>query len=154
MLLAPPPHFFGYVVAPLAVSRRGRRYGWRGGRPSKRNLVGLLPLAAGAGLIAWAAVSHYSESPPDRIQTSPVPEYLVTGGAYTLSRNPMYVGGMAMWTGWAVLLGSLPVAGAGAALFTGMAKVGVPFEERMLHKHFGSTYDSYRERVPRWLKLL
>src|SRR5438105_2027319 len=83
-LLAPPPHFFGYVVAPLAVSRRGRRHGWRGGRPSKRNLVGLLPLAAGAGLIAWAAVSHYSESPPDRIQTSPVPEYLVTGGAYTL----------------------------------------------------------------------
>jgi len=51
------------------------------------------------------------------------------------------------------LLGSVPVAVAAGALFTGMATVGVPFEERMLHKHFGPTYDAYRDRVPRWLKL-
>jgi protein-S-isoprenylcysteine O-methyltransferase Ste14 len=64
----------------------------------------------------------------------------------------MYVGGAAMWAGWAILFGSTSVAAAGAALITGMATVAVPFEERMLHNNFGETYDSYRARVPRWLR--
>jgi len=152
-VLAPPPHLVGYVLAPLAVSRLGPRRGWRRGRPGAANVLGLVPLVTGATFIAWAAVSHYAESPAERIQTSLIPEYLVRRGAYSLSRNPMYVGGALMWVGWATLLGSLPVAGGGVGLFTAMATVGVPLEERMLHRRFGATYDAYRESVPRWLKL-
>jgi protein-S-isoprenylcysteine O-methyltransferase Ste14 len=152
--LAPPPHLIGYVVAPLTVSRLRRRHGWHCGRPRAGNLLGLVPLVAGAAFIVWAAASHYAESPTGRIHTSLVPEYLVRAGAYTHSRNPMYVGGALMWVGWATLLGSPPVAGGGIALFAGMATVALPMEERMLHRRFGPTYDAYRERVPRWLKLL
>ena len=34
---------------------------------------------------------------------------------------------------------------------TGLATVGVPFEERRLERAFGDSYRAYRRRVPRWL---
>jgi protein-S-isoprenylcysteine O-methyltransferase Ste14 len=148
----------GYVVAPLVVARRGRRHGWHHDRPGPVNLLGVVPLLGGVGLILWAIASHYRAS-PDTVELTSIretvrrmtPEYLVTDGAYGLTRNPLYLGGAAMWTGWAVLLGNLRVAAAASVLFTGLERVGIPFEERVLENTFGETYDEYRKRVPRWL---
>lgn len=149
-LMAWPPHTLAYVVVPVLVARRGRRGGWRGGRPGKANVLGGVPLlVAGASFIAWAIVSHYRVSPPG-VQVRVLPEYLVRGGAYRLSRNPMYAGGLTMWAGWAALFGSLPVAAVGSVFAGGLAGVGVPFEERMLLRRFGSSYDAYRVSTPRW----
>ena len=142
----------GYVGGPLAISRLGRRHGWRNGRPGPANLLGLVPLAAGAAVVTWAIVSHY-DTAPDEWRVTVVPEYLVSGGAYRVTRNPMYVGGTMMQLGWGLLLGSGPVLAAGAIFVTGMDRVGIPFEERLLHKRFGASYDAYREQVPRWLKV-
>jgi protein-S-isoprenylcysteine O-methyltransferase Ste14 len=150
-LLSWPPHVIGYVVAPLFVARRDRRRGWSNGRPGRANLLGIGPLVAGAGLITWAIASHYRAS-PGRPQAKVLPNYLVTAGAYGVSRNPLYVGGAAMWMGWAVLFGSVKVAGAGVALFTGLSG-GVRAEEQLLSRRFGDEYRAYRRRVPRWLKL-
>ena len=76
---------------------------------------------------------------------------LVTGGAYRLSRNPMYVGQALVVLGWAVFLNSAwgllgPVA---VVLYLNRFQIGP--EERILKKTFGEEFDAYAQRVRRWL---
>ena len=139
-----------YVVAAVAIARQGRRRGWQDDRPGALNLVGVLPLTAGAGFLGAAIVAHYRESPAE-MGMSVVPEYLVRGGVYGVTRNPMYVGGALMLTGWTILFGSARLAPVCAVFVGGMNFAGIPFEERMLHRRFGASYDTYRAAVPRWL---
>lgn len=149
-LVGPLPQAIGSVGLPLGISRLGRIRGWQGGRPGPVNLLGLLPLTAGAGVLGWAVMSHYRAAPDD-MELTVVPTYLATGGAYRLTRNPMYVGGALMQTGWALLLGSLPAGLTTVAYMIGMDRCGIPFEERLLHDRFGRSYDAYARAVPRWL---
>ena len=51
------------VGVPLELSRFGRRHGWSDGRPGPVNLVGAIPLGAGAALLVWAMSSHYRAAP-------------------------------------------------------------------------------------------
>lgn len=151
--------FSGQLVAvhlgfPLQLARRGRRHGWRNGgrRPSCANLSGLGPLLAGAALLSWAVAAHYAEA-ADRgwaIGRGLEPGFLLTSGPYRFSRNPMYIGGVAIWGGWAVLLGSVPVA-AGLVVLTGAYRIGVVWEERTLERHWGDTWRAYAKRTPRWV---
>lgn len=76
---------------------------------------------------------------------------LVTDGAHSISRNPMYtalIGGLisvAMWRGRFAAL--LPVLGVWAALDVFQ----VPAEEAALVDVFGTEFVEYRSSVPRWL---
>ena len=149
-LVGPLPQALGYVAGPLALARAGRRRGWRDRRPGPANRIGLLPLLAGATVMAAAIRSHYRAA-PEVASLSVVPSYLAQDGIYAITRNPMYLGGALMQLGWSILLGSLPVAGVGVTYVLGMDRLGIPFEERLLHERFGPAYDSYRARVPRWL---
>ena len=121
--------------------------GWSGGRPGPANWPGIVFVAAGAGLIAWAIVSPFRAS-ADEVRFTARPDELVTAGAYAHTRNPLYLGGALLWLGWAVLLGSLSVAIGAIALFTGIALVAVPMEEVMLSRQFGDTYEAHRRKVP------
>jgi protein-S-isoprenylcysteine O-methyltransferase Ste14 len=140
------PAFF--VGVPLSLSEKGERHGWSAGRPGAANLAGLVPLAAGTSLLAWAMSSHYRAAPRGWEPRFP-PDYLLTGGPYRFSRNPIYIAEAAIWAGWAALLGSLPVTG-GLLVLTGVQGGAVRLEERMLRRRWGGAYDEYRERVPRW----
>src|SRR5207249_6260316 len=104
----------------------------------------------GAALIEWAIVSHFREAPDDAKPTAK-PDYLVETGAYARSRNPLYLGGLSMWMGWAWFLGSRRAGVAAVVLATFLALVGVPYEERLLDAKFGDTYRTYMASVPRWL---
>jgi protein-S-isoprenylcysteine O-methyltransferase Ste14 len=146
------PQALGYVAGPVRVARSGKRHGWAGGQPSGSNAMGLVPMGAGAALIGWAIASHYRQAPPES-RVSVIPDYLVSRGAYSMSRNPMYVGGALMWAGWAVYFGNARVAGAGLSWFTLVAMFGVPFEERLLRRKFGDAYGAYQAQVPRWITL-
>ncbi len=76
---------------------------------------------------------------------------LIQEGPYRLSRNPLYVGMLALYLGLALL----------APTFWGLALLPAAFmlilwgairpEERFLHERFGATYDDYAQRVRRWL---
>ena len=144
-----PPHAVGYIGLPLLAAYVGDRDGWTE-RIEWRSLLGVPFVAAGMSLIAWAIVSHYRVSPDDA-QLVVRPSYLVTSGAYGVSRNPLYLGGGLMWVGWAIVFASPSVVVAGVALFGFLALVGVPYEERLLHRRLGAEYDAYARRVPRWL---
>lgn len=76
---------------------------------------------------------------------------LVTWGVYAISRNPMYLGGLTMLLGWAILLSNalafvfLPV----YVLY--LSRFQIAPEERVLTSLFGETYVAYQARTRRWL---
>src|SRR4051794_39327031 len=139
-----------YSLGPFLSARTDQRLGWQGGRPGCWNRMGLALIGAGAAFIGWAVVGHFRAAPQGTGLTAR-PDYLATGGAYGVSRNPLYVGGLTMWAGWTVFFGSRRAAVVGTGLAAAQASVGVPFEERMLADKFGDAYADYRRRVPRWL---
>ena len=78
---------------------------------------------------------------------------LTTTGPYAYTRNPLYLGSMAMAAGFAVALLSWPVA---LALAVGFAVIYVPViasEERFLRATFPG-FDAYCRRVPRLIPRL
>lgn len=78
-------------------------------------------------------------------------ERIVRNGIYARTRNPMYVGFVAMLLGLAVALQS-PL-GLVVALATGVFfdRFQIGPEERALLGRFGSDFEHYRRAVPRWL---
>jgi len=76
---------------------------------------------------------------------------LLTGGAFRLSRNPMYLGMVVSYVGLALLFNSL-----WAIVLLPLALVVVHFtvikrEEGYLEQKFGEEYRAYKARVRRWL---
>ena len=85
------------------------------------------------------------------IKTFDDPGRLVEDGPFRFTRNPMYLGFTLMLCGAALLVGTL-TAWVGAVVFFIAANVWyIPFEEARMRATFGSAYDDYRRRVPRWL---
>ena len=71
-------------------------------------------------------------------------------GPIRCSRNPMYVGELAMWGGWSLLLRSPSVAGATVLLGLGMSRA-VALEEFALATRFGKTWEAYAAQTSRCL---
>jgi protein-S-isoprenylcysteine O-methyltransferase Ste14 len=76
---------------------------------------------------------------------------LIEEGPYRLSRNPLYVGLLALHLGIALVAPTV-----WALLFLPVAVVllrwgAIRPEERFLHQRFGEPYDAYCRRVRRWL---
>lgn len=136
----PEPHVAGLTICLLLHRIRPRSLG---GSAAVRAAAGAVLLIAGAAVGAWATASA---GPHDLEQ----PDRLITVGAYAHSRNPMYVG----WTlaylaagalgGSAWPLISLP----GVAVAMGRD---VRHEEVRLAARFGEDFESYTDRVRRYL---
>ncbi len=75
---------------------------------------------------------------------------LVESGPYRYTRNPQYVGDIALLLGWAILCNSLLT---WMLCLLGMAWFALaPFtEEPWLREQHGPPYDAYRSRVPRFV---
>ncbi len=76
---------------------------------------------------------------------------LVTWGVYRLSRNPMYVGGLAMLSGWALFLLNGPAFVLLVVYVLYINRFQIAPEERALTRLFGNDYVGYQTRVRRWL---
>jgi protein-S-isoprenylcysteine O-methyltransferase Ste14 len=136
------------VAAPLLVSTLGDTGG--------PHVLGLLPMAGGAVLLVWAGTVHARAISElewrfrvDR-QHLLTPDHLVTDGPYARSRNPLYVGDLLVWAGWAALLASLPVAVGAVVLLVGLS-VGVRLEERGRAGKFGERWRAYAAVTPRFV---
>ena len=139
---------------PWALSHLGPRYGWTDGGPSGWNLLGYVPVVAGAILLVWIMMFELSQNRnlPERVPIDWSPVFLMTGGPYSLSRNPMYVGELALWLGLAVLYGS-PVILAGFVVWIAVMRRLVVREELGLEAAYGDLYHRYKTHVPRWIGL-
>jgi len=76
---------------------------------------------------------------------------LVTGGIFSRTRNPMYLGMALVLAGWGLYLGNL-----GALVLIGLFVMYIDHfqidpEERALQARFGDAFAGYRKRVRRWL---
>ncbi|MEO7207268.1 MAG: isoprenylcysteine carboxylmethyltransferase family protein [Steroidobacteraceae bacterium] len=113
--------------------------------------LGLLPAAAGAGLI-YAASARFR-----RAQTTINPlrpelaSSLVMHGIYAITRNPMYLGLTLLLMAWALWLGTLSPWIAVVLFPIIITALQIIPEERALEALFGETYLDYRKRVARWI---
>jgi len=79
------------------------------------------------------------------------PKELVISGLYNYVRNPMYVGvylvliGHFLWFGFWSLLIYAVVVGIAFNIFV------ISYEEPNLKKRFGTAYENYLQKVPRWI---
>ena len=146
-VMRPPPPLLA-IAAALAQSALSK--GARG--PSASRTVAALAAAAASGAFATAAVRQFGREGTTLEPFNPaLASVLVTTGANSVSRNPMYVGLAGLLVANAVRLGSwtalLPV----AAFTLAIDRVQIPAEESALLANFGADYEAYRATVPRWL---
>ncbi|WP_435769607.1 methyltransferase family protein [Nocardioides sp. SYSU DS0651] len=134
--------YVAHVAATVAAARRpstlpvpdpvARRAGW-------------LAMASGAAL--WAAGVRRFDGAAAVSGTADQP--LLTTGIYAYSRNPQYVGYVAVHGGLAVACRSglaLGLTGVLAATY----RAWVPVEEQHLSRTVGAPYAAYRRRTHRW----
>jgi protein-S-isoprenylcysteine O-methyltransferase Ste14 len=76
---------------------------------------------------------------------------LVTSGVYRATRNPMYLGMLAVLLGWSVFLGSALALLGPIAFVAYITRFQIIPEERVLLAKFGSVYGDYARNVRRWL---
>jgi protein-S-isoprenylcysteine O-methyltransferase Ste14 len=81
-------------------------------------------------------------------------ERLVQGGAYSLVRNPMYVGNFFLLMGLALASNSWLFVLVGVPLSLFMHKAIIAAEENFLRNKFGAEFDTYCANVPRWVPRL
>jgi protein-S-isoprenylcysteine O-methyltransferase Ste14 len=137
-------------VVPWIISTHMRRYGWIEDHPGIWNLLGLIPAGLGAALLIWVLMIIMSET-PKRVELGLTPSFLMRRGPYAFTRNPMYVGELALWLGWAILFGSVGVL---TGFVVGIAAANflvLPREERGLEARFGQLYMQYKDTVSRWI---
>jgi len=135
-------------VIPWALSLVGPRFlGWW-------SSLGMIPLALGAALLAWVAVTGLPSARDlsERVSLDWQPKVFIASGPYAWTRNPMYVGELLLWAGWAVWLSSPVTLLGGTLLWLAMTRL-IPREERDLEARFGDPFRAYAARVPRWLGL-
>ncbi len=76
---------------------------------------------------------------------------LISTGIYRYSRNPMYLGVLLILAGWAIYLGNV-LSFPGLFVFTAyITRFQIIPEERLLSQKFGVAFDSYKNKVRRWL---
>lgn len=146
----PPPFVFvaGWIVA-WGLSRVRTFEIDRAGPGTIQQVLGLAMLAAGLGLLAWAAATFRRANTPV-VPIRPA-RLVVTDGPYWFTRNPMYLGLTTGYVGLALLVNQawplvvLPVVLVVLTIFV------IKREERHLAGMFGAEYDAYRGRVRRWL---
>lgn len=76
---------------------------------------------------------------------------LVTGGIFSITRNPMYVGMLLILMAIALWFQALSGLIAVTLFFFIIDRFQIGVEEKQLLKNFGQTYRDYAQRVPRWL---
>ena len=129
---------------------------WADGRLAFRSPFMLIPLAMGAlvvcvglGTIAAAlGVFRKAETRPEPWKPA---ANLVLKGVYRFTRNPMYLGMLLTYAGFALAFRSVTAAALLLPLFVVIDRVVVAREEAYLTRRFGADYIKYKMEVRRWL---
>ena len=79
---------------------------------------------------------------------------LVASGPFARLRNPLYVGNIALWVGFALAARLVWLAPVILVLLGLEYHAIVRWEERLLESRLGQAYRDYAARVPRWMPVL
>ncbi len=128
-------------------------------RPTLISLtIGLgISFLLGEGIRVWAVGFTGVTTRDDKV----VAPMLITAGPYSHLRNPLYLGNLISWLGFAIASsGDVPL-WASAVVFASVILsyaviygAIIPLEENYLRKTFGEPFDEYLQSVPRLLPSL
>ena len=142
-----PPMYLVFGCVLMAMMHRYWPIGTLIETPWK--LLGLVVLAAGLLILAWAAGSFRRQRTP--LIPFREPTALVEGGLYRFSRNPMYLGMVLVMAGLALRLGTASPWLVIPLFVLIIDHRFIRDEERLMEAQFGDSYRQYRRRVRRWL---
>ena len=111
--------------------------------------VGLTFVAIGFALVALS-VRNFRRAGTSVVPTEPATTLVVTG-PYRFTRNPIYVGFVLAYFGFAIVLTSMWVLLLLIPVLGILQRGVVAREEDYLERQFGEAYRKYKARVPRWL---
>lgn len=146
MFIPPPIVLFIAVFVSFFASRLA---------PSLSVALGLLPwlggflILFGIGLFMWT--SQFFKRHKTTIRPRGKPTSLISTGPYRFTRNPIYLGFLCVSLGVALLFANLLALVGPILFFSFISTFIIPFEEDMLSKTFGETYQKYRTRTRRWV---
>jgi protein-S-isoprenylcysteine O-methyltransferase Ste14 len=111
---------------------------------------GVLIVAAGEAVRLWAVhhIGAISRTRSDRLGP------LIATGPFAFVRNPLYLGNILLWVGFALSARLLWLAPIIVALLAFEYHAIVRWEETLLAERLGEPYRRYVQRVPRWLPRL
>jgi len=112
--------------------------------------LGVVLTAAGEALRVWAVhhIGAISRTRSGRLGP------LVESGPFSWIRNPLYVGNILLWFGFALSARLVWMAPLIVALLALEYHAIVAWEERLLDSRYGPEYRAYASRVPRWVPAL
>ncbi len=141
-----PPHYFVFSLLTMIALRIIETAPLFGG---SWYLIGLLPLILGLGIALWG-VRLFA-----KVGTNIVPftesTALVIDGAFSYSRNPMYLGMVLVLLGVALLLDRASPWLVLVPFILVIRLKFIQFEEPLMEQTFGATYTTYKSNVRRWL---
>ncbi len=118
---------------------------WNGG-----TLAGV-PLIVIGVVILFSCIGKFAVLGEGTLSPLDAPKRLVTEGMYRYVRNPMYLAVMLILLGESLLFSSIPLAIYSAVCFVIFNLIIIFYEEPVLRRKFGKTYQNYCSRVGRWL---
>lgn len=121
--------------------------GLDGYRSAASMTAGILLLFLGTVFRLWASYTFYANR-LSVLRLSPQARILKSG-PYAHSRNPLYLGLIALAVGWVLYLGSIFGLLCSVLFFLAL-ELWVRMEEKELKREFGEEYARYRKSVPRW----
>ncbi|MDB5480413.1 MAG: isoprenylcysteine carboxylmethyltransferase family protein [Caulobacteraceae bacterium] len=149
LVRVPAPLFFGITF--VASAYLGDVFDWRSpwGQGAALHYIGwglvCIALILAATSVGLFGLQRTTLNPAGR------PARLVTAGAFSISRNPMYLGLTIAYVGLSFALTS-PWSLAFIVVPLGLVNfLVIPFEEERMLATFGPTYVEYRRQVRRWI---
>ena len=148
----PPTFFFilGFAVALWA----DWQYPWRIDAQPDAHMAMRLIIGA-VGIVAGSAIALWGLGTMARVRTGILLQQpasrLVTFGPYRWTRNPQYVGFVAIYFGLSILANTLWPLVVLPVVIALLITIVIAREERYLHGVFGPEYATYCRRVKRWL---
>ena len=113
---------------------------------------GLAPIVLGLAIYIFCSGSFVIVGKGTPIPFTPIKELIVTG-LYRFVRNPLYIAGVLVLAGEAILFQSLGIFIYCLVMFGGF-NIHVLMEEASLAERFGARYEQYCRAVPRWIPRL
>lgn len=109
-------------------------------------VAGLFLIAVGEAVRLWSVhhIGAISRTRSDRLGP------LIASGPFALVRNPLYIGNIALWAGFAVTAGLLWLVPLVVLLLACEYHAIVRWEETLLETRLGDSYRLYAARVHRW----
>ncbi|HRO59136.1 MAG TPA: isoprenylcysteine carboxylmethyltransferase family protein [Burkholderiaceae bacterium] len=145
-----PPPIAGLAVAAMMWGATRLVPGAGFELPAHRTIALLFALAGAfidfAGLVSFRRARTTIN--PLRPQASST---LVTSGIYRYTRNPMYLGMLAMLIAWGFWLSNALAIATSVLFVAWMNRFQIAPEERVLSGLFGQAFADYTRRVRRWL---